>query len=95
MGSFWQEGVRGGYTRTGEGGQGTPLVLQKTGEEDMTILVTAQVLQRRGFVIGTGRGLHYQLRGQKNNIYFKMNAKTFTFPVLARNICWSLSSTAC
>lgn len=62
MGSFWQEGVQGGFTRTGGGGVGwgTPLILQKTGEEGMTILVTAQVLQRfviadkEGFIISKG-----------------------------------------
>lgn len=41
-------------------GWGTPLILQKTGEEGMTILVTAQVLQRfviadkEGFIISKG-----------------------------------------
>lgn len=58
---FWQEGVRGGHVRMGEegvgGGYGTPLVLQKPGEEDVAILVTAQVLQRRaGMVWGEGGG---------------------------------------
>lgn len=40
---------------------------------------------REGFIISKG--------DRKNNIYFKMDAKTFTFPVLVRYICWSLSST--
>ena len=58
----------------------------------MTILVTAHMLQRRGFEMGTGR-VSLSAKGTEKQHYFIMNAKTFTFPVLARNICWSLSST--
>lgn len=97
----YEEGMLGRVRKGGVGGYGTPLVLQKPGEEDVAILVTAQVLQRRagmvwggrGVMIRTGRG-SLSVKGSGNkNIYFKMAAKTFTFPVFARNFCWSLSST--
>lgn len=53
-----------GYTRTCEGGGGKiHCMSSRKEEEDMTRLVTAQVLQRQGFVIGTCQGgIHCRLR---------------------------------
>lgn len=49
---FWQEGVRGGYVRTGEegvgGGYGPPLVLHKPGEEYEDRRMTKKGTTNRG-----------------------------------------------